>query len=70
MEIFRKGSDPPLPLPLIFVSYGTPEAQLNFGQKNEKLNFPKTSKMAIFIIYILGKVPKSTKNPLFVSQIP
>ena len=68
MEFFRKGSDPP---PLIFGSYGTHEAQFNFGhKKGEKLNFPKTPKMAIFNINLLGKVPKSTHNPLFSSKIP
>ena len=47
MEFFRKGSDPPL----IFGSYGTREAHLIFGHKKvEKLNFPKTPKMAIFKI--------------------
>ena len=62
MEIFRKGSHPPLPL--IFGSYGTCEAQLNFGHKKGKqLNFPKTPKMAIFNINLLRKVPKSTHNP-------
>ena len=63
MEIFRKGSDPPPPL--IFGSYG-----IQFwSQKREKLNFPKTPKMAIFNINPLGKVPKSTQNPLFSSNI-
>ena len=33
MEIFRKGSDPP---PLIFGSYGTREAQFNFGHQKGK----------------------------------
>ena len=33
MEIFRKGSDPPPPY---FGSYGTCEAQFNFGHKKGK----------------------------------
>ena len=33
MEIFRKGSTP---LPFIFGSYGTSEAQFNFGHKRGK----------------------------------
>ena len=54
MEIFRKGSDPPL----IFGGYGTREAHFNFGhEKGKKLNFPEKIKMAIFNINFLGKVP-------------
>ena len=57
MEIFRNGSDSPTP-PLIFESYGTHEAHFNFGhKKGEKQIFPKTPKMAIFIINFLEKVP-------------
>ena len=48
MEILCMGSDPP---PLVFVSYGTREAQFNFcHKKGKKLTFPKTPKMAIFNI--------------------
>ena len=69
MDFFRKGSDPPPPL--IFGSYGTRGAQFHFGhKKGEKLNCPKTPKMAIFNINISGKVPKSTYNPLFSSKNP
>ena len=47
------------------------EAQFNFGHKQEEnLNFPKTATMVVFNINILGKVPKSTHNPLFSSTIP
>ena len=57
--------------PLIFGNYGTSGAQFDFGhKKGEKLNFPKTPKMAIFNINLIGKVPKSTHNPLFSSKIP
>ena len=65
MEIFRKGSDPP---PLIFESYETREAQF-CHKKRKKINIPKTPKMGIFNINLLGKVPKSTYNPLFSSTI-
>ena len=46
MEIFRKGSDPPT---LIFGSYGTRQAQFNFGHQNgEKKTLPKRPNWAIF----------------------
>ena len=62
MDVFRKGSDPPL----LFGSYGTREAHLSFGhQKGEKHNLPKTPKMASFKIIGFRKMPKSVQNPLF-----
>ena len=67
MEFFRKGSDPPLP---IFGSYGTHEAYLIFGhQKGEKLNFPKTLKMAIFKINFLEKCLKVSITLYFTQNI-
>ena len=57
------------PSSLIFGSYGTHEAHLFFGhQKGEKLNFPKTSKMAIFRINFLEKVPKVYITLYFTQQ--
>ena len=63
MEFFRKGFDlhPPY-LWKLWNRWGTIQF---WSQKGEKLNFPKTPKMAIFNINSLGKVAKSTKNPLF-----
>ena len=68
MEIFRKGSDPPPPP--YFWKLLNPWGKIQFwSQKGKKLNFPKTSKMAIFNINLLGKVLKSTQNSLFSSKL-
>ena len=63
MDIFHKGSEAPPPY---FRKLRSQWGQFHFGdQKCKKINFPKTPKMAIFNINILGKVPKGTHNPLF-----
>ena len=67
MEFFHKGSDAPRP---IFGSYGTNEAHLIFGQKEDEQYSPKTFKMAIIKINFLVKVPKNVHNPQFYTKIP
>ena len=54
------------PPPLhILGRYGTREAQLILVIKREKLNSPKTPKMAIININQLGKAPKVPKTLYF-----
>ena len=63
MKFFRKGFDPPPPL---FLEVMEPVAHNSIlVTKRGKTNFKNTPKMAIFNINLLGKVLKSTQNPIF-----
>ena len=55
MEIFRRGSDPPL----IFGSYGICEAKFNFGhKKGKKLNHGPTNLGAVVKSHLISPVSK------------
>ena len=70
MEFFPKGSDLPPPyFWKLWNPWGTFDCWCH--QKEEKLNFPKTAKMAVFkIFFFIEKVLKSVHNPIFYTNIP